>query len=250
MKSHYLAFTLLSLSLMACKNTSQLNVAVNPSSTNQLTQYQWTYQNAKASKPLALWFNPQQQLSVQTGCNTQNGTWRIDSDKLVISALTSTMMACSDELMQQEKFATELLQNRQLAFSINTSQPAQATLVLSDTQGKTYTFVGRMTAETKYQSQAQTIFLEISPQTKTCTGVASQQCMQVREVKYDDNGIKNYVDKNWTLYYGHIEGFVHDPSQRVIVRVKRYELKNPAADQSTQADVLDMVVEQEVLKNP
>jgi hypothetical protein len=36
----------------------------------------------------------------------------------------------------------------------------------------------------------------------------------------------------------------------VIVRVKRFQIKNPAADQSSIADVLDMVVEQEIVKKP
>jgi hypothetical protein len=105
-----------------------------------------------------------------------------------------------------------------------------------------------MTPETKYQSEPKTVFLEISPETKSCTGVAPQTCMQVREVKYDEKGIKTYTDKSWSLYYGQIEGFEHNPKQRVIVRVKRFEIKNPAADQSSLADVLDMVIEQEIVK--
>ena len=92
--------------------------------------------------------------------------------------------------------------------------------------------------------------MEIAPETKSCVGVAPQTCMQVREVKYDDKGIKTYADKNWSLYYGQIEGFEHNPNQRVIVRVKRFDIKNPAADQSSIADVLDMVVEQEIVKKP
>ena len=43
-----------------------------------------------------------------------------------------------------------------------------------------------MTPETKYQGQAETIFLEVSPQTKACTGVAQQTCLQVKEIKYDE----------------------------------------------------------------
>jgi hypothetical protein len=56
-----------------------------------------------------------------------------------------------------------------------------------------------MTAEAKYQSEGKIVFLEISPQTKSCTGVAPQTCMQVREIKYDDKGIKTYADKNWSF---------------------------------------------------
>ena len=81
-------------------------------------------------------------------------------------------------------------------------------------------------------------------------GIAPQTCMQVREIKYDDKGIKTYADKNWSLYYGQIEALNTIQNQRVIVHVKRYEIKNPAADQSNLADVLDMVVEQETVKKP
>ena len=141
-----------------------------------------------------------------------------------------------------------LLQKRQIPFEVNTTNLHEPTLTLTDAKGQKYNFIGKMTPETKYQSEPKTVFLEISPETKSCTGVAPQTCMQVREVKYDEKGIKTYTDKNWSLYYGQIEGFEHNPKQRVIVRVKRFEIKNPAADQSSLADVLDMVVEQEIVK--
>ncbi len=54
--------------------------------------------------------------------------------------------------------------------------------------------------------------------------------MQVREIKYDDKGVKTYADKNWSLYYGQIEGFEHNPDQRVILRCKTFwRVKSPAA---------------------
>ena len=79
--------------------------------------------------------------------------------------------------------------------------------------------------------------------------MAPQTCLQVREVKYDDKGVKLMLTKIGH-YISQIEGFEHNPNQRVILRVKRFEVKNPAADQSSQADVLDMVVEQELVKKP
>lgn len=108
---------------------------------------------------------------------------------------------------------------------MNTTNLHEPTLTLTDAKGQKYNFIGKMTLETKYQSEPKTVFLEISPETKSCTGVAPQTCMQVREVKYDEKGIKTYTDKSWSLYYGQIEGFEHNPKQRVIVRVKRFEIK-------------------------
>jgi hypothetical protein len=74
------------------------------------------------------------------------------------------------------------------------------------------------------------------------------QCLQVREIKYADNGVKTQVDKDWTYFYDQIEGFTHNPGERQVVRLKRYEIKNPAADQSKYAYVQDMIIERETVK--
>ena len=254
MKIKYLVVALLPLSLMACQTvqnvTDNVISQINTTAAKNLTEYNWTYQDSKASKPLVLSFDDNQRLSIQTGCNNQSGTWKVEGDTIVTSPLASTMMACEPALMKQEQFAGSLLQKRKVPFEINATNLDQPSLTLSDANGQKYTFLGKMTAEAKYQSEGKIVFLEISPQTKSCTGVAPQTCMQVREIKYDDKGIKTYADKNWSLYYGQIEGFEHNPNQRVIVRVKRFDIKNPAADQSSIADVLDMVVEQEIVKKP
>src|SRR2546427_3924036 len=41
-------------------------------------------------------------------------------------------------------------------------------------------------------------------------------------------------------FYGNIEGYTHEDGVRNVVRVKRYEVKNPPADAPSQAYVLDM----------
>ena len=253
MKIKYLVVALLPLSLMACQTvqnvTDNVISQINTTAAKNLTEYNWTYQGSKASKPLVLSFDDNQRLSIQTGCNNQGGTWKVEGNTIVTSPLASTMMACADDLMQQERLSADIFSEKKVPFTLST-QNDQAILTITDSKGQKYTFLGKMTAEAKYQSEGKIVFLEISPQTKSCTGVAPQTCMQVREIKYDDKGIKTYAHKDWSLYYGQIEGFKHNPEQRVIVRVKRFEIKNPAADQSSQADVLDMVVEQELVKKP
>ena len=253
MKIKYLVLALLPLSLMACQTvqnvTDNVISQINTTAAKNLTEYNWTYQDSKASKPLVLSFDDNQRLSIQTGCNNQGGTWKVEGNTIVTSPLASTMMACADDLMQQERLSADIFSEKKAPFTLST-QNDQAILTITDSKGQKYTFLGKMTAEAKYQSEGKIVFLEISPQTKSCTGVAPQTCMQVREIKYDDKGIKTYADKNWSLYYGQIEGFEHNPNQRVIVRVKRFEIKKPAADQSSIADVLDMVVEQEIVKKP
>ncbi|MCH7395297.1 META and DUF4377 domain-containing protein [Acinetobacter dispersus] len=238
------------LTVTDAKGQKHVFTGAKVANSNVLTNYTWSYQPADTKRPIVLSFLANDRLSVDTGCNRLNTSWKIENGLIATGDGASTMMACEPALMAQEKFAGDLLQKRQIAFEVNATNPEQPTLVIADAKGQKYTFVGTMTPEAKYQSEAKTVFLEISPETKSCTGVAPQTCMQVREIKYDDKGLKTYADKNWSLYYGQIEGFEHNPQQRVIVRVKRFDIKNPAADQSSIADVLDMVVEQEIVKKP
>ena len=44
-------------------------------------------------------------------------------------------------------------------------------------------------------------------------------------------------------FYATIEGYTHEPGVRNVLRVDRYEIKDPPADAPSQAFVLDMVVE-------
>ena len=238
------------LTVTDSKGQKHIFTGAKVTNSNVLTNYTWSYQPADTKRPIVLSFLANDRLSVDTGCNRLNTSWKIENGLIATGDGASTMMACDPALMKQEQFAGTLLQKRQIPFEVNATNLDQPTLTISDANGQKYTFVGKMTAEAKYQSEGKTVFLEIAPETKSCVGVAPQTCMQVREIKYDDKGIKTYADKDWSLYYGQIEGFEHNPNQRVIVRVKRFEIKNPAADQSSLADVLDMVVEQELVKKP
>lgn len=87
------------------------------------------------------------------------------------------------------------------------------------------------------------MFYEIHPQTKSCTGVVAQQCLQVKEIRYNQQGLKTYQDANWSLFYDTIQGYQHSPNERQVIRVKRYSIKNPAADQSKYVYIHDMTVE-------
>ncbi|SPL72447.1 DUF4377 domain-containing protein [Acinetobacter stercoris] len=256
MKFKYLALALLPLSIAACQSSdiqkftdTAVNILNQQSNTadRTLSSYQWSYQPSGTSKPIVLNFGDKR-LSIATGCNTQGTSWQVVNDKIVTSDLMSTMIGCPSDLAKQEQYAASIFQKREIPFVLNTANVEQPTLTVTDAQGKQVVFTGKMTPETKYQSQGETIFLEVSPETKSCTGVAPQTCLLVREIKYDDKGIKTQVDKDWTYFYDQIEGFKHNPDERQVVRIKRYELKNPAADQSKYAYVQDMIIERETIK--
>ncbi len=256
MKLKFLAIALLPFALAACQSNDiqqvkdvAVNILQQQNHQQTLVDYQWSYQPSDTKKPIVLSFSKQdQRLSIATGCNNQGGTWQIENGQIVTGNLASTMMACEPALMQQEQMVGKIFNNAKVPFSIHRPQPDQVQLILTTAQGEKLVFDGAMTAEAQYQSQAETIFLEISPETKQCTGVAPQTCLQVREVKYDDKGIKSQVDKDWTYFYDGIKGFTHQPDEKQIVRIKRYEIKNPAADQSKYAYVQDMIVEREQVK--
>ncbi|WP_130802146.1 META and DUF4377 domain-containing protein [Acinetobacter ihumii] len=256
MKIKYLILALLPFSIVACQSVTQNSAPMTTISAEKqmnvdktLTAYTWSYQPKDTPRPIQLNFS-ENRLSIITGCNNQGGSWKIENNQLVTSSLVSTMKACEPTLMKNEQFSSSLFSDQKNKFELNTSSVESPSLTITAANGQKYEFKGTMTPETKYQSQGEIIFLEISPETKQCTGVAPQTCLQVREIKYDDKGIKTQVDKDWTLFYDQIDGYQHRDDQRVIIRVKRYERKNPAADQSKYAYVHDMTVEQEIVKKP
>ena len=264
MKQRFI-FSALALSLVAtltaCQSTSQTETeAHNNNSSMQeaqmmqtkaqlLQSYVWTYQTTNMPKPIILNFQDGR-VGIDAGCNGMGTDIQVDDKVIKAGNVISTMKACEPSIMKQEQMAGKLFANRDVPYELDLANLNQPVLILTTADGQKLRFTGEPTAEMKYKGQAEIQFLEIAPETKACVGVAPMQCLQVREIKYDDKGIKTYAHKDWSLYYGQIEGFKHNPEQRVIVRVKRFEIKNPAADQPSQADVLDMLVEQELVKKP
>ena len=254
MKLKFIVLALLPLTFAACQSSDIQRAGDLAMATIQqknadqiLPAYYWEL-NRGLERPIVLSFDAQGRLSAVTGCNGLGTTWSVKNNIITTSEVIGTEMACDAALMEQERFVSQLLQKRDIPFTLNTTDPDKPTLTLMAANGQTYEFIGKMTPETKYQGQAETIFLEISPDTKQCTGVTQQSCLQVKEVKYDQNGLKTQVDKDWTLFYDQIEGFQHSPNERQIIRVKRFEIKHPAADQSKYAYIFDMAVERELVK--
>lgn len=146
MKIKYLVLALLPLSLMAChkvQNESDNGVSkINTSAAKNLVEYNWTYQGAKASKPLVLSFSADQNLSIQTGCNNQGGTWKVEGNTIITSALVSTLMVCADDdLMKQEDLSVEIFSEKKVPFEISTVKD-QAILTLTDEKGQKHVFTG------------------------------------------------------------------------------------------------------------
>ncbi|MEO8462504.1 MAG: META domain-containing protein [Chloroflexota bacterium] len=56
-------------------------------------------------------------ISVQAGCNSMSGTYRIDGDRLVVGALATTEMACESALMEQDRWVANLLSAATISLS-------------------------------------------------------------------------------------------------------------------------------------
>ncbi|MCB8984580.1 MAG: META domain-containing protein [Ardenticatenaceae bacterium] len=78
------------------------------------------------------------------------------------------------------------------------------------------------------------ITLYVGPELVDCTGVAPQQCMQVKE---DPNA-------EYTLFYGQIEGFTFEPGYEYELQVRAESVENPPADGSSIKYTLIDVVSQ------
>ena len=255
MKFKYLAIAILPLMFSACESTNlqkvgdaAVSILQQQNADQTLTAYQWHLSTADAPKPIVLNFGQDGRLSISTSCNTLASSWKVENNQIATGEFISTMMACPDHSMKQEGIAASWFENRKVPFLLNLNNREQPTLTFTTASGEKVVLTGQMTPEYKYNSAGETIFLEVSPETKECTGVTKQTCLQVREIKYSESGVKTQVDKDWTLFYDKIEGFNHTPNERQVIRVKRFELKNPAADQSKYAYVYDMAVEREAVK--
>ena len=240
--------------------TPAAEVVAAPADASALSAHHWRLSEAKnaqgqridalfvnADKPLQLDFKDGR-VGVGNTCNRMNGAYLAEGDQLLFDRLASTMMACADPKLMalDEQVAARLSGKLQMKLQAGDSP----SLVLTTAGGDVLTFTGEPTAETRYGGPGETVFLEVAAQTKACSHplIPDKQCLQVRELKYDDKGIKTGTDGVFENFYGNIEGYAHEAGTRNVLRVKRYKIANPPADGSSQAYELDMVVESEIAK--
>lgn len=184
-------------------------------------------------------------VGVSGGCNHIGGSYEVDAQgRLQIGRLNSTMKACAASLMQADKAIGELLAQPLLPRIEETAPPR---LKLESADGGSSTWVGEATAETRYGGPGETVFLEVAPQRAACNHplIPDHQCLQVREIRYADNGIKQPPGE-WQPLYGEIEGFEFVAGERKVLRLKKFTRDPVPADASSVAYVLDMVVESEI----
>lgn len=199
---------------------------------------------ARADAPITLDFKDGR-VSVRNACNHMGGEYALAGDTLTVASMQSTLMACADpKLMALDREAGGRLEGAMRA-ALQPGQPPR--LTLTTTGGDVLTFEGEPTAETRYGSAGETVFLEVAADTAPCPHplIPDKQCLQVRELQYDANGVRSGNAGAYRHFYQDIGGYTHEPGVRNVLRVKRYPIAHPPADAPDSAYVLDMVVESE-----
>lgn len=242
------------LALMACAQSSPNSTSSAATDPALLKAYHWQLTDARtaagqrintlfvqADKPVQLDFD-NNRVSVSNTCNRMGGGYAVSSGKLQLGQLASTLMSCANaKLNQLDREIGGRLQGNMHYLLQPSDQPQ---LTLTTTGGDKLVFTGIETPETRYGGNGETVFLEVAAKTKACSHplIPNMQCLQVRQIKYDEKGLKT-AQGSWQSFYQTIDGYTHQDGVRNILRVKRYRVANPPADAPDSAYVLDMVVE-------
>lgn len=234
-------------------------VPAEPVDADALGAYHWRLSEARdaqgatidalfpnAEAPLQLDFT-EDHLAVANACNRIGGPYRLEDGRLQVSRLAQTMMACPDARLAAADPAIGQRLESSPRVRLQAGEPPR--LSLATDGGDTLVFDGHPTAETRYGGPGETVFLEVAPQRAACQHplIPDMQCLRVRERHYDAQGLVVGTPGEWQPLYQEIEGYTHRPGVRNVLRVKRFEVKDPPADASALAYVLDMVVESETV---
>lgn len=185
-------------------------------------------------------------VAISGGCNRLGGKYEVDAqNQLKVGSIRSTMMACDAPLMNADRAISALLSTPQQA-RVEESAPPRLKLVSAS--GENTSWIGEATAETRYGGPGETVFMEVAPQRVACNHplIPNHQCLQVREIRYDANGVKQSPPGEWQPMYEGIEGFDFVEGERKVLRLKKFKRDPVPADASSIAYVLDMVVESEI----
>jgi len=194
--------------------------------------------------PFAMHFDGAR-IAVQGGCNRLSGAWRLSpQNRLEIGRVASTQKACEPSLMAADTAMAAALA-APLQARIEAGQAPMLHLVSAERQ--TLSFSGRRTSKSLYGAPTR-VFLEVAAQRVACTPALqpASTCLQVRELRFDDKGLRVGAPGPWQAFYGEIVGYTHQPGVSNVLRINRFKRPQPPADASAYVYELDLVVESRV----
>lgn len=180
------------------------------------------------------------QLGVSGGCNRIGAGYQLVGDSsLQLGPARSTMMACPPPLADADAAIAKLLTGTLQAELQGDATAPRLRLAAAD--GSTLEFSGTPTPETRFGGPGTRAFLEVS--TEPCAAPADAACLKVRDIQFDEQGLRVGTPGEWRALPGGIEGYAPSPGQQQVIRVKRFEAANAAGGEPTVHFVFDMTVE-------
>ena len=224
--------------------------------TNSLQSYDWQLNNINSTDPITwngsylqtqngkitLNFN-QNHITYNVGCNQLSNQYSLSKNTMQpIGTGISTLMGCG-ELQAREQWLAKQMQSPSELQIMET----QVDAVLSQTtaDGSWLQWVGILKPEVKY-GKGETVFLEVKPKWQYCDNVTDKKCLEVRDINYDNQGLKTAVGQ-WYLLDAPIMGYRHDESAQRVLRLTRY--RTPPTDTKGYGNLyqLDSVIETKTL---
>ena len=224
--------------------------------TNSLQSYDWQLNNINSTDPITwngsylqtqngkitLNFN-QNHITYNVGCNQLSNQYSLSKNTMQpIGTGISTLMGCG-ELQAREQWLAKQMQSPSELQIMET----QVDAVLSQTtaDGSWLQWVGKLKPEVKY-GKGETVFLEVKPKWQYCDNVTDKKCLEVRDINYDNQGLKTAVGQ-WYLLDAPIMGYRHDESAQRVLRLTRY--RTPPTDTKGYGNLyqLDSVIETNTL---
>jgi hypothetical protein len=175
-----------------------------------------------------------------------NGSWHLSPQtQLAVGRLAATMKACEPALMAADAALAAALEQ---PLGVEVTRGASPSLRLSTASNQVLTFSGQPTLRSLYGPPKRT-FLEVAEQTVECTLPSGDagRCLRVREVRFDDKGLRKGAPGPWRTFADPIEGYTHTPGVRNVLRIDRYERKPAPAGRPPVAYALDLVVSSETV---
>lgn len=248
-------------------NTSKLYAtasdAYQMATSEQLTQYDWllvavNMQGASMHRYAPLIEQKTGKLSFSDrhiyfnlGCNHNNQSYQLSNGVLKLNDdRVSTMASCQhlgEKLVNlnqlESKFGNQLDGS---ILQIKTDLINHTAMLLQQKGAKTFVWQGNMKYDVRFGEPVR-MFWEVSPNLNACVNEEKKEasCLMVRNVVYDDQGIKIGVGA-WRTFYGVIHGFDHQKNLRQIIRLHAYN----STENKKVYYVYDAAVETEVLALP
>jgi hypothetical protein len=186
-------------------------------------------------------------LYVQGGCNGLRGAFGFDANGMLeVTGRMSTMMTCEAPLMEADAALSALMAEPLETVLIRGPEPRLALLTAA---GDALVLTGELTPEARFGAPTR-IFMEVAAQTVECEAstLADGRCLQVRDISFDEQGLRVSAPSEWRAFTSTIEGYQHQPGIRNVLRLQRFD---PAAGPEMPQGpiyVLDLVVESEVVR--